>query len=55
MADDGTMAEDLFDIGMAFEIIKGLDGKEYPVHDGEQGIEQVPMFSFCHLMQRGQR
>jgi len=43
MADDGRLSEELFCIGMAFEIVERFHREEYPVHDDEQGVEQVLM------------
>ena len=46
----GSSADHALCFGMPIEIIEGFYGKEYTVHDSQQGVEKVLMYSFCHLM-----
>jgi hypothetical protein len=45
----GRKPDDLARIGMAFEIIKGFDGKEYSVYRQDQRVKKEPMYPpFIH-------
>ena len=44
--DERRMVQQLTGIGMSLEIIKRLDGKEYPIHNSDQRIKQALMYSF---------
>lgn len=45
MTNQRSMAHYIPGIGMPLEIVKGFDGKEHPVHHGDQRVEQVFMYS----------